>query len=307
MPTFYNPRVPEWASFFDTYEYSDFINAIDNYFRKKEITYELGDGMLTAGANDFGLDVLGLSNVAQVCRQDNPKNYNNIVSGHFDAMIRANIFANEFKMIVHDVNKIKKYIGVRLYANDYVSHVGKECTMGKEFIGDIYAMLVFDLPDSIISILPEQAEKWGKNLNELFDIGLQNIKNNYPLDISQQQFNEFEIWFIQGEHFFAPNIIFDLKNHPKLIGSKGSLIAIPHRHSVIIYPIENIETLTAINHLIPTIFGMYAEGPGSISNCLFWYIDGNFENLPYTIKDDKVQFFPPDNFVDLLNTLSEKQ
>lgn len=300
------PEVPEWASFFNGSEYSDFLKAIDNYFNKNKITYELGDGMLTAGENNFGFTTLGLTNVAQVCKQDKPRNYDNIVSEHFESMVRANLFDAEFKKIVHDFDKVKKYIGVRLYPCDYAATIGKELTIGKDFAGDIYAMLVFDLPDSITNVQPEQAKKWGKSLDDLFAVGLQNIKSNYPLDISQQKFNEFTIWFIQGDHFFTPNIVLDLNNYPKFVGSKGSLIGIPHRHSVIIYPIENIEAVTAINQLIPTIYGMNAEGPGSVSNNLFWYKDGHFENLPYKIEDKKLQFFPPDNFVELLNTLTEK-
>jgi hypothetical protein len=301
-----NREVPEWASFFNESEYSTFLKAIDDYFNKKKITYEPGDGLLTVGANDFGFTNLGLTNVAQVCKQDKPSNYSNIVSRHFEAMIRANHFDAEFKKIVHDFDKVKKYLGVRLYHNSYIANIGQELTIGKDFAGDIYAMLVFDLPDSITNVQPEQAEKWGRNVDELFQTGLQNIRSNYPLKISQEKFNTFTLWFIQGDHFFTPNIVFDLNSFPKFIGSKGSLIGIPHRHSVIIYPIETIETVTAINQLIPTIYGMNEEGPGSVSNNLFWYKDGHFENLPYKIEDRKLQFFPPDSFVDLLNTLTEK-
>lgn len=301
-----NQEVPEWASFFNGNEYSDFLKAVDNYFNKKKITYELGDGMITTGVNDFGFNNLGLTNLAQVCKQDKPRNYGSIVSEHFDSMVRANQFDTEFNKIVHDFDNVKKYIGVRLYPNDYAANIGKELTIGKDFAGDIYAMLVFDLPDSITNVQPEQADKWGKSLDELFEVGLQNIKTNYSSDISQQKFNEFTIWFIQGNHFFTPNIVFELSNYPNLVGSKGSLIGIPHRHSVIIYPIENIEVVTAINQLIPTIYGMNSEGPGSVSNNLFWYKDGRFENLPYKIEVNKLQFFPPDNFLELLKTLTEK-
>ncbi|GHN01807.1 hypothetical protein WSM22_32960 [Cytophagales bacterium WSM2-2] len=302
-----NSGVPEWASFFNESEYSDFLKAIDKYFNKKKITYQLGDGILTIGANDFGSNKLGLINVAQVCKQDELKNYNGIVFEHFESMVRASLFDAEFRKIVHDFDKVKKYVGVRLYPKDYPAQLGKELAIWKDFVGDICSMLVFDLPDSIINVQPEQAKKWGRSFDELFDVGLQNVRSNYPLDISQQKFNEFTIWFIQGNHFFTPNIVFDLNNYPQFIGSKGSLIGIPHRHSAIIYPIENLEVVTAINQLIPTIYGISSEGPGSLSNNLFWYKDGHFENLPYKFADEKLQFFPPDNFVDLLNTLTEKK
>jgi hypothetical protein len=299
-----NPEVPEWASFFNAGEYSEFLKAIANYFNKKKITYELGDGILTVTVKDFGATNLGLMNVAQACKRSRIENCNNIVSDHFDTLVKANLFNAEFKKIVDDFDKVKKYIGVRLYNKSYIAQVGKEQTIVKDFAGDIYAMLIFDLPSSITNVQPEQAEKWDRSLDELFQIGLQNIRDNNPLDISQQKLNSFTIWFIQANHFFTPNIVFDLNSFPNLVGSKGSLIGIPHRHAVIIYPIENLETVTAINQLIPIIYGMNAEGPGSVSNNLLWYKDGHFENLPYKIDDKNLQFFPPDNFVEMLNTLT---
>jgi hypothetical protein len=118
-----NPEVPEWASFFDGKEYSEFLKAIEHYFGKKNISYNIGEGILTASANDFGFNNLGLINVAQVCKHDKPRNYKGIVSEHFESMIRANKFEAEFDKIIHVYDKIKQYIGVCLYPNEYVAHI----------------------------------------------------------------------------------------------------------------------------------------------------------------------------------------
>jgi hypothetical protein len=300
-------EVPEWASFFNKNEYNEFLSAIEEYFYSKNITYNLGDGFLTAGPNDFGFSTLGLTNVAQVCKLDKPKSFKEIVKEHFETLIRTNQFDKEFKKGIHDYEKIKEYIAVRLYPDDYVPETAKDVSMGKNFAGNIIALLVFDLPDSVQSITSKEAEKWNKTFDELFKTGIQNIKNKYPLNISRQQFGEFAIWFIQGDHFFTPNIVFDFEQQQKLTGTYGSLIGIPHRHAVIIYPIENIAVVNAINALIPTVYGMNNEGPGSISNNIFWYKDGHYENLPYKIEENKIQFHPPENFVDLLNNLGSAE
>jgi hypothetical protein len=52
---------------------------------------------------------------------------------------------------------------------------------------------------------------------------------------------------------------------------------------------------------------MNGEGPGSISDNIFWYKDGHYENLPYEIVDDKIQFYPPEGFVSMLNSLGLDQ
>jgi len=294
-------NIPEWAAFFDDREYSLFIEEIDNYFHSLNIQYQIADGQVLVNENEFGFSNLGLVNVAQVCKQEVRKYYKKIITEHFNSLIRANQFDKEFAKIVNNFEEVKKYVGVRLYDNEYVAHVGRENTIGKDFAGDIYAMLVFDLPDSVLSIKPEQTITWNRTVDELFEIGVENIKAKYPLTITKESFGEFNIWFVQGEHFFTPNVVFDIENRKELIGSKGSLVGLPHRHSAIIYPIENLEVVKAINGIIPTIYGMNQEGPGSLSNNLFWYKNKTFTQLPYKIEDNKLQFFPPENFLELLN------
>lgn len=295
--------VPEWASFFDSKEYVLFIEEVENYFKNLNIQYELSDGQVIAGENKFGFNHLGLLNLAQVCKQEELKYYKEIISRHFNTLIKANQFDKEFEKIANNFEEVKKYVGVRLYDNEYLAAIGKENTIGKDFAGDIYETLIFDFPDSIINIKPEQATAWNKTVEELFEVGIENIKHNYPLTVTKEDFGEFSVWFVDTEHFFAPNIVFDLENRKELIGSKGSLIGLPHRHVAIIYPIENLEVVKAINGLIPTIYGMNQEGPGSLSNNLFWYKDKVFTELPYKVEDNKLQFFPPDNFLELLNEL----
>jgi hypothetical protein len=297
-------QIPDWASFFSNEDYTKFISVVKDYFTQKNIEYTIQDGVLTVDTNEFGVNNLGLVNIAQVCNQDEKRNYKTIVKEHFDSLIRTHEFDREFEKTTHNYNEIKEYIGVRLYSTEYFAQIDKNAIVGKLIADDLYATLIFDLPDAIQSIKKEETEKWGKTLDELFEIGIQNIRQKYLFEISQQQVGDFTIWFVQGDHFFTPNIIFDFNKYPELIGTNGSLIGIPHRHAVIIYPIENIGVVNAINALIPIVNGMYHEGPGSISGYLYWYKDGLFENLPYKIEDNKLQFYPPESFVEILNKLS---
>ena len=88
-------------------------------------------------------------------------------------------------------------------------------------------MIVFDLPEAVTNIKPEQAEKWGRPYEELFKLGLQNIRNNYRVNITNEKFLDFHIWFVQSNHFYSPNIVFELHERQGLIGSKA-LVATYH-------------------------------------------------------------------------------
>jgi len=301
-----NGDIPEWASFFTNSEYQTFDKEVNRYFEKLKIEFSINDGIVNLVENEFGFDNLGLTNVAQVCKQEKTKYYREIISEHFDSLIRTHKFELEFDKIADNFEKVKKYIGVRLYDNEYVSYIGKELTIGRDFAGDIYAMIVLDFPDSVLSIKPEQIKPWNKSVDELYEIGKKNIREKYPINLSKEKFGEFSIMFGNADHFFTPNIVFDLETKSELVGTYGSIIGLPHRHSALIYPIENLEVVKAINGMIPAVYGMNQEGPGSLSNNIFWYFDNKFTQLPYKLENDKLQFIPPDNFVEILNKLEKE-
>lgn len=300
-----NRNVPEWANFFDKKEYNYFIDIVEEYFKQKNLKISINEGVIIIENNDFELNNLGLLNLAQICKQESKSLWKEIIVDHFNRMIDANKFEADFNKIINDFEQIQQYIGVRLYHKEYVETVGKENTVYREITDEIIELLVFDLPHTVTSIKPENVSAWNKQTNDLFQIGFKNIKSNYPLEISQQDMDEYSIWFIQSDNVFASNILLDKDDLKKYIGKYGALIGVPHRHAVIIYPIENLEVTKAINSLIPIIKGMNNEGPGSISDKLYWYNDNRLINLPYDIGDNKLQFYPPDDFVTMLNRLEE--
>ena len=50
---------------------------------------------------------------------------------------------------------------------------------------------------------------------------------------------------------------------------------------------------------------LFREGPGSISDQLYWWRGGEFVHLPHTVSGKSINFVPPDEFVQALNGLAE--
>lgn len=298
-------EVPEWAGIFNEQEYIQFINAIEVYFTKKNIAFELGDGILHLEENNnIGLSSLGLRNLAQSCKLSGEKNFKKYISGHFDSLARSVEFNNELEKIVADFDKVKEYVGVRIYPIDYASVIPQDQTIIKEIAGDIIEVLIFDFPDSIINIRPDHTEHWGLSIDDLFDYGTSNMANKYSIEVFEDNINGQSMWLITEDHFFSPNIILNIDSYPHLIGRYGSVIGIPHRHTVIIYPINDVEVIKGITNLIPIVKGLHDEGPGSISSNLFWYDGNGFEELSCKNENNTIQFYPTERFVNLLNSLS---
>jgi hypothetical protein len=295
-----NIAVPEWANSLDSHQYLAFLEAFRIYFNQKKLPYTLTDGYVEVENNPFGFGKMGLTNLMQMCKQHETKDYSGLIANHFEGLIANNKFTIEFDKIVHDFDSVKQYIGVRLYAKSYVQHIQKDILLGFDFAEGIFAMLIFDLPNAVMNIKREHITAWGKTQDEITGIGIANMRTKYPLQPRVEKVGEMELHIVISDHFFTPNIVFDLEKHQGLVGPEGALVGLPHRHTAIIYPIKDGEVVGALNVMLPMIFGMNAEGPGSLSNHLYWYKDGVFTDLPYKIEGQNLQFYPTDSFIKML-------
>jgi hypothetical protein len=85
----------------------------------------------------------------------------------------------------------------------------------------------------------------------------------------------------------------------------GALAAAPHRHAVLYHVIRDRSAIKAINAMIPAAFGMFQEGPGSISPNLYWWQSGRLTLLPSRVTAKSIEFAPPPEFVEnVLNRLA---
>lgn len=300
--------LPEWANFFNKEEYDTFIGLITDYFAQYDVEFEIEDGVALLRTPHRGYDNFGLINLGQTCKQSPPDEWESNIADFFRSMERTHEFEQEFESKLTDFEFVRPFIALRIYNAAFMDSIGHDNFIFRPLTEQIVSMLVFDLPDSIKNISPDTVEPWGKTMDELFALAYENCRENYPFNVEKETFGESDFWLNHGDHFFAPNIVLSLNDENKhLLGTHGALVGLPHRHIVLIYPIENIGVMQAINTLIPVIYGMYEEGPGSISNELYWYKDGQLHNLPYELTEEELNFSPPEDFFDLLNSLEESK
>jgi hypothetical protein len=301
-----NQPPPEWANFFTSEEYAAFLAAIDTYFKGIGMPYTVEDGVVrtTWAIGDTSMHNLGLMNVSQMCKQGQLGDYVAIVHNHFDTMRKSQDFIVEFYERISDFEFARPFLGTRIYHKDHVKSIGQDNVVYQTITDDMIAMLVLDMPQAISSVKPSQAEAWGKSNDELLALGLQNIRENYPFEVRVIE-SIVPLKAVIQDHFFGANIILDFERHPELLGNHGTLVGVPHRHTTLLYPIEDVEVMKAIQVMLVMIHGMHQEGPGSISDCLYWYRQGVFEKLPYEIKEDNtLSFYPTENLVAMLEYLS---
>ena len=280
-----------------------FEDYLSKYFKQQNVEYRIEDGVVHILNDDFhGLNNLGLQNIAQYCRNEGVEKYEEHIKGHFDTIIRGKEFEEEFDRIKTDYEKVKSYLGIRLYNSQTIANVGFDKTVGKEVGGDLYAMLVYDLPDTVHSVAPSNTQVWNLPMEKLWKESVNNSNAKYPPNILERELHGIKFKTVEEDHFYSPNIIFNIEDHPELIGQHGAIISIPTRHIVIIYPINDLGVVNALTTQIQVTYNVSHQGPGTLSNKIYWYHNGVLEDQPYALEEDgKLAFNPTENFVEMLN------
>ncbi len=300
--------VPGWASFFTAKEYQTFIDLVADYFNELNTPFKMENGVIEfEEGNPLGFQSLGLGNLAQNCKQSAISDYKEIIEHHFGLMTNSLMDKKKFENIADDFDQVKQFIALRIHDDGYASHVGKENVIGFELAESLYAILVFDLPETIASVQTSYLDKWGKTKEELFSLGIQNIQTNYEFPLFKEKIDGIDFYAVITDHFFSPNIYFDLNNRSELLGVYGSVVAFPHRHTTLIYPIDNLNVTRVLHHLASMAYGMNVEGPGSITNRLYWYNNNKLEEIVYGFEENTISITPSESFVAMLNTLGDNE
>lgn len=296
----------ERFSFMTNDEQLRFQDEVTRYFETNHpelvIEFQLGQISDPATGGIYGLDT-----VAQIYHNVSDREKRTVVPGHFDNLFRVKREEDEILKDRSNFKKMQKLLALRLYGPDLIPSAYEMMVYQKD-IEDIFSVLVFDLPSSTSGVLPEDIEKWGVEKEKLFKIALDNTLANLKVQITNADFVENDLWLIESDSIYSSTFVLKLDKEKKLIGKYGSIVAIPHRHLICVLPINDLSVVQMINQLPGLITHLYQEGPGSTSTNLYWYNSGKFTNLPYKLdeKKKKLDFIPPEEFVDVLNQLAEK-
>ncbi len=294
------PPRPDWANFFSLAEWEAFIREVRRYFDATGARYQLDvNGVhLADGSMHYGL-----ANMAQVCRQLARAEWAAFIAHHFTTMEQSKSEEAELERKIGDFEQVKALLMVRLGAEK--AFPADAPLIKRVDLPGTLSYLAFDLPSTVRSVSADEAAPWGKSHAELLAVGLANVRRTVRPEISRQELKPGqEAYVFTGDSFFIASHALLLEEHPHCLGTGGALLAVPHRHCLIAYPINTMEVVTVVDVLGIIAMGMEREGPGSISPRLYWYHDGRYRDLPFTFTNKAFQLQPPEEFIAMLDTLA---
>lgn len=302
--------VPDWAKFFPPDDYRAFLQAVDEEMRRRQLPFEFGDGTVHISPPGADRADYGLLNLAQTCHATSRAEWEPTIREHFDNAFRSTRDSEELDSRSGSLEGVRACIKVRLYHTDYLAQMGDTGLVHRVPAEGLIETLVYDLPGSVRTVPPDHVQKWGVADDELFRIGLENVRLEQPPPV-RQQFDVGKGAVLQalvGDSFFTASHVLFLDEHLRPPPEFGAVVAVPHRHAVLFHPIEDMRVIGAVNSMIPIAFGMYQEGPGSLSAGLYWWRGGRLTLLPTKVNAQSISFSPPKEFVDeVLSRLPEPE
>jgi hypothetical protein len=255
--------VPEWAKFFSPDEYQAFLGAVDEEMRRRQLPFEFGDGTVRVSPPDQEGADYGLLNLAQTCHAAGRAEWPTTIQEHFDNAFRSSRDSEELDAKSDRLEAVRAFLKVRLYHTDYLDQMGDGGLVHRVPAEGLIETLVYDLPGSVRTVPPEHVRKWGLPIDELFQIGLDNVKAEPP-PVRQN----FDVGrggdpgagrrqLLHGVPRALPRAAPGIALRPT---ARWWRCRIATRS--LFHPIENMRVIGAVNSMIPITFGMYQRGQG---------------------------------------------
>jgi hypothetical protein len=293
------PEPPEWAGFLDAAEWDTFAGLVRTEAERRGWSHDLEAGtMQDPGPEGAGM---GLGTLAQMFHAAEPGDRPDLVRRHFELLEQVAEPAP-----FDGPDEARAAVKARLVDDGFLANIPWEVA-GRRVAEDLQLVLAFDLPTTVTIPRREQILEWGDE-DELFDLAIEHARAEPGLELQRHELPAPEgsptpVWALVGDSFFTATHVLWADELDPPPSEHGTLVAVPHRHTVLAHPIRDLAVVGAVSQLIPLVHSLWTEGPGSISESLYWLRDGRLERLDVRSEDDRVIFTPSDDLLEVLNRL----
>lgn len=293
---------PSWSAFDSAERYERFLDLACRHLRDLGFELVLGDGVVEA-RRDGQTITCGLQNIAQRCAAMPERAWSAVIREHFASVTAVEQGNRELGALGRDLARARELVKVRVYPDDYADAAEKMLTW--PVAPGLLGALCYDLPSTVCGVPVEHLAGWELEADDARAIGLDNLARE-PIGRFEAvgTGTGFEFQVLSGESFFTASQLLRLGEIFHLAGPHGLLVAVPHRHALIVYPIVDAKVIHAVPTLAQITAGMHQKGPGSLSSNVYWWRGGALVHVPVAIEARRVAVAPPAEFTALLDELA---
>jgi hypothetical protein len=293
VPLFRRPTrgtVPEWASALGYADFTQFVAQLDEALAPYG-AHSLEDGVVTVADRSSRY---GLANLLQQWAMAGRGERSSLVKSHFE-----NLFAAEgSKRLGPD--EIVPLVRPRLWSSDQLGHVGFPL-IRRAVAEGLEAVLCVDLPTTVATLKPDQVSPTGCTLSQLWDVAISQIDDGLP--VSRDVLGA-GVFVVSGDSLFVASRLLELDRFAGPLPASGALVAVPHRHMIVVHPIATLQVVHALNLMVQAADRLFGEGPGSIVPDVYWWRhDAPLLRIPASVDERAINVSPPGELLAVLNEL----
>ena len=287
-----------WSPITDPDDWDAFAQLLSDEVAARGWTLQLAEGWAFDGDVQFGL-----FNVAGKCGRVERALWPEVLSEHF-----ASIAATAARSALGDVpgfrnaDEARAAMKARLLTDVYKADTGADL-LELRVAEDLIVVVAYDLPENVM--LPERGEllQYGAE-QELLELALLHAREEPGLALERHELNGAPLYVLSGESFFTATHALWADRFHDPAPALGTLVGVPTRHIVVAHPIRDRTALSVMAKLLQLVQRYFADGPGSLSDGLYWLADGRLERLETWIDEEGPHLSPSPRFARVLEQLT---
>ena len=182
--------------------------------------------------------------------------------------------------------------------------MGTDGYLLKAVLPELYAALALELPGQFHILQRSEIRHWGIDDDELLWTAYANLADQREkIKVVEQEGAGFSLITLLDKDYAAAFAI-DFGNHcSEWVGRMGSMVALPSKGSVFIYPVRDPATFnTAFTKMAELVNRYFHEGPSPLSNDLYWFHHNRFEHFPKAMEGHTLTYSIPNRLLAYLRT-----
>jgi hypothetical protein len=255
---------PDWAITLDREGYLRFVAILRRRLEREQRAYVVETRAGCVYPADDPEQQFNLQNLAQICARNGGRDWVEIIDEHVTRLLRWESIS---AALPHNFEDARHLLLPRVVPPSPT--VDQAVAVG--LCPGLYAFVFVNLPDAVIGVTRDVAERWGQSPDDLYAISLENLWRSPRYDPVSYPHSEGATFAVaDDQNYFVASHVLQLNRYLFPEPEWGALLAIPSCHTFLYEPIEGRVSSLTVQRLSSFALQGYVTGPGSITPRLFW-------------------------------------
>jgi hypothetical protein len=238
--------------------------------------------------------LVGLADVRRACLPLPRSQWSGVIQTHLIGLARS----LESSTSLHDLDAAGPLLRSRLVAPEALP----ADALCRAAAPGLVEVLVARSGDGVRTVGADAPLRWDLPAEELFARGRRQVLDEGLLERETVDLGGVDALVLRGPSMFTATHAWWLATYLD-VGAAGALVALPAQTLVMAHSLRDATALDAVQALLLNANRLQASEPRPLSAGLYWWRDGALSALPAEVTGDRIGFYPPAEFLAVLDQL----